>query len=71
MMNQSDQNKLEKFLKKVPSKSLETLSKGLLIAESLPPKKALAKVKAVKKSLKAKKGTKKATEGRGYTPTKR
>jgi len=46
MMSQADQNKLEKLLSKTKTKTLEALSKGLLLAESLPPKAAAAKQKA-------------------------
>jgi hypothetical protein len=53
MMSQYDQNKLEKFLSKSKPKTLETLKKGLLLAESLPTKKKAPK-KPVKKSGKGK-----------------
>jgi hypothetical protein len=66
-MNQADQDKLELFLSKTSKMTLETLKKGLLLAESLPEKKGTKK--PTKKS--GNKAKAKKSEGRGYTPAKR
>jgi hypothetical protein len=59
MMSQADQNQLERHLKGVSKKSLDTLTKGLLLAESLPaPAKARKAKKPVKKTGAKKKGKK-------------